>query len=255
MSAKRALVPQSHEPSPEGLRPGIDLSRMNAFGRSVSLEYYDISPETLNEVTEEDFQLVEVASFFNAIYTSGGDFKVDGLSFNEDEYTAMVRSPRYFGRSIIAKTYSARGQDTSPERRADAAERSAVHGFESKEKKMTLMLVGLGREKEWLEKLYKEMKAPKYAHHTEGEVRTLVTSVWQLSFMNMLDVMSAKNNWDDSTHQRAEKAMTKRLLLGPQRDKVKYWQDLTRLAIRYNKNKHSIIGSHLGQVRKELEKK
>ncbi len=245
--------PQSYQPSFESLKPTIDLSSRNAFGRSVSLAYYDISPETLINVTETDLSHVEIDNIRDALYTGGGRFQINGLNFNEEEYSTIVRNPKYFGRAVIAKTFSARGLDNNSDRRTETAERSALHAFSSKEEAMTNMLQGLEQEHVWLSKLHKEMKGPKYAHYRESEMRTLATSTWHISFINMLNVTASKMEWDDETHELAEKALTVRLLTGPQRSKVGYWQQLTSLGIRYNHHKQLIIGNRLTEVQSKIK--
>ena len=96
------------------------------------------------------------------------------------------------------------------------------------------------------------MQSPGYAHFKEGEIRVLINNTWEISFRNMLSVASTKEGWDGETHETAERALTKRLLTGAQRDKVGYWQQMTSLARRYNRNKQAIINTRLNEVRRPI---
>lgn len=248
----RKETPQSYEPSLEGMRPEVDLERRNAFGRAVSLSYYDISPVTLEGLSTDDLALVSTLSLTEALYTGGGDFKIDGLTFNETEYSTIARSPRALGKAVMATTQTANMLDHNQDRRDGRVERSRLHAFESKEEAMSKLMDGLGQEKDWLDKLFKEMRSPGFAHFKEGEMRLLINNTWQISFKNILSVASTKNGWDGETHETAERALTKKLLTGEQRTKVGYWQQMTSLARRYNRNKQSIINTRLNEVRKSL---
>jgi hypothetical protein len=229
-----------------------NLQRRNAFGSAISLEYYGIDPDSLVEVTEEELALVDVDNMRSALFSRNGRFKVNGLSLIESEYTTIVRNTQSFGTAVMAKTFEARGLDKDLDNRTETSERSVKHAFSSKEEAISKMLEGYRQEQNRLVKLQREIRSPGFAHMDEFEMRLVITNVTTLSFLKILDVVSSQLEWDGQTREAAQSAMTRKMLTGPQRDKVSYWGQLTELAMTYNKAEQTVSKHRLAQIRRQL---
>ena len=114
------------------------------------------------------------------------------------------------------------------------------------------MIDGNENEHYLLEELFKEMKSPGYAHKSELRMRILGTNALFMVFPNMINVTARQYEWDPETTDKANRALTYKLLTGPQRKKVQNWKDFTDLAIRYNHAKLALSKSKRAQINRQI---
>lgn len=236
----------------EGSTPAQErnLNQRRAFGRVVNPEFWNIDTTELAEVNEEDLARVEPNYLRGQIFTRRGPLVVGntGVAFNPAEYSAIVRSPKAFEKAVSAKTQAARETESSTNRRDAAAERSVKHAMENKLGRLTKLEKGLENELSWLKALAKEAKSPGFAHRSEKQLLALAGGAHYLSFANILNVVRIQEGWDEATFIKADAAMAHRLLSGPQRQKVGYWNQMLELAIGYGRAKRAIVRQRMSAI-------
>lgn len=235
--------------------PRWELEARCAFGRALTPRFYDMPAELLPERPAYDELLMVAPSHLEAAVFTDGPHSVDGIAWHPDEYQAMLRFPRAFGRAVLNKSMAASGLDPFPERRHDRAASSQQHAFDAKYEKMKKMMDGYGNEQEWLARLRKEMRTPGLAHMSLLDMRQLVTSAWTISFKGLLDTAEPQYDWDKQQRKQADVILQHRLFYAPQKSKLKYWTMMTDLALDVNSKKSRLVGLRLRGIEQERAKR
>lgn len=131
--------------------------------------------------------------------------------------------------SAISQTLA--DHDLSDERLADS-DRSVQHAFDNKKEAMEKHVAKLIDRRLDIKLLYREAKAPGYAHQTPERMKELISGAWQ-EFKIILDVMRIQRGWDDETSKRAEATLIHNLTQGAQNIRVGHWRTMLELSDNY----------------------
>lgn len=213
--------------------PPRPLDKRAAFGRVPHSNFFGIDPDMLRvEISDEDINRVQPENLRSALFCDS-ELSFGGVAFGPAEYEVIVRNEDSFEAAIGARALKASQLENNLERRHQKAERSKLHAYESKIERLDVMLKGLEQERVGLGRLLKEMQSPKFAHMSEAELRILATSVWELSFKNILHVAAQSNGWDTETADKAEKALTYQMTSKDYKANYRYWKTMTKVALEY----------------------
>lgn len=232
--------------------PEHDIYQRHAFGHVVNPAFWGIDLDKIPPVEATDLAQIDPDHLSSVLWPARGPTVVGGVAWNNREYNTLLRYPGPFRQKVVAQVLAARALDPDIDRREAAAGRALQHAFTRKAVDLEKMLVGYHKEQARLLALERTSYSPGYAHKQESSLRQLATSVWTGSFTNILEVAATQETWDTQKYMRMETALTRRLVTGPQRDKVGYWRQMMRLGLSYNRAKRLLTIQRIRQIERQL---
>jgi hypothetical protein len=139
-------------------------------------------------------------------------------------------------------------------RREEVKISGPLHAFEALHGKHGGLVRSVTQQKDRLTELARLAHAPGFALTHESELVMLAHEAWQLSFQNLLQVAARIKGVGIDGQERMEWAMYDRLLNGPQREKVGYWQQMIDVGVDYANRRRLILMNSSNRVRSEITK-
>lgn len=238
-----AVVEQAQRSDPEKRRAFGSVPRLlGSKALELAVEYHEISPELIMEVGANNLR--------TSLTSPRGKFMVAGLALNETEFKHIIRSKELetVEAPVMARTVAANRGTVNPIRLEEKELKSRKGLLGTKGKAHTAVLNSLEKENVNLSELFRLIKSPGFALVKEADLRILATSAWEHSFLNLINVAKNQFGWDNDKAEQAKKAMTSRLLSGPQRERVRYWEELTGLARDYSRMKHALFSQRKNKI-------
>lgn len=235
-------------PTPER---SIDNDRRRAFG-SVARLLGGVSISAVGELLDVDMIRVSPEHLKASLFGSG-DYSLNGLVLNTDEYKTVAINPHIFSKRIAAKADAA-NERYEPLRRQEVELRAPMHALEGLHQTQQVLVSGVSKEVSDLTGLRELMRTPGYARIKEVDLRIQATAVLTGSFANLLRVAGQRQHWSPDEIGKATQALETRLFTGPQRQRVGQWQGYTDVAIRYAYARRALFSQRTHATSSELAK-
>ena len=237
-------------------QPGqFNPRRRRAFGSVPKLLKFESASDQL---TIEDHARVAPRHLQEALFTGVGS-SVNGLALNSVEYQRIL-----VHKQRLTTKIAARGESThalsNPVRQAEAKITTVIHVYEDLHDSHMSIITGINKEHDKLVELRRLIHSPGFALTDEADLLIRANDAWNFSFANLLRVVANQRKWTVAQTKAASAAMTDGLIRGPQRQKVQYWDDVSKLADRYAlarralfTQRSSVITTEIKKLQKELQ--
>lgn len=211
-----------------------------AFGRVVMPYFLGIKQE-FDELSPSLEAAANPDNFLPYLLpASGGNYTVDGVALDSQEYSRIIRSPKGWESDISNKTLNARVLDNDSQRNNDFSSRSVLHSLEARLPSMQRTLNGIAQEREALGNLLDQAKHPGYAHKKATDMTTWARMTHSFYFKRILDVVGREKSWTTDQHELASKVVDHRLFYSG-KNRVAYWRSMLEVSDDYAQERQKLF--------------
>ena len=247
-------------PVEEEAKPRFDPDQFRAFGSVPRLLGSQINVLKFEQLDSRAWEQTSPEILEQGLFGVEGGTAVNGIVLGAEFYEAIIRNHNSFLASVHAKTANANRLGTDP-RVQEKLYRSQAASLKNKHERHDKIISGLEDRKETLATLIDMQRTPGYHKRiSEVDIRTMATTAWEGVFMGMFHALKDQYDLSNEDMIEMERALSYRLLGGPQADRIENWGKMLKLGSRHTngmwamfRQSRNAIEKRQGRIEEELE--